>query len=152
MRALVCCLAVALPSIGALAQAPSQSHGVAPVAKKAGAAPAASAAARASATPRGGFSVQARPRRVRQAQVVVLLPNGAPAPVTPESLACTSVQDCGDGELGHGAVCDRASFELGIGAAGVCREACRDANDCPAGNSCVAGLDPDDTDWLGCVP
>ena len=65
--------------------------------------------------------------------------------------SCGSVQDCGDGELGYGAVCDRASFGLGSDGTGVCREACRDDNDCPTGTACTAGLDPDDTDWLGCL-
>jgi hypothetical protein len=84
--------------------------------------------------------------------MVVVLPSGVPADVPAGSEACTSVADCGAGTQGTGAVCDRASFELGVGAVGVCRDACLDYSNCAQGSSCVEGLDPDDPSWSGCMP
>ena len=34
---------------------------------------------------------------------------------------------------------------------GICREACRDDDDCPEGDSCDDMLDPENSDWSGCV-
>ncbi len=63
--------------------------------------------------------------------------------------ACLSVEDCGDGELGHGAVCDHWSVEPR--SMGICREACRNDGDCPGSLVCHWSLDPDDASWGGCV-
>ncbi len=67
---------------------------------------------------------------------------------------CRSAADCGDG-VGHGAVCDEAAPVL-VGEDerkfGLCRDACRDDDDCPGSASCEDSLDPENDDWAGCVP
>jgi len=63
--------------------------------------------------------------------------------------ACQSAEDCGDGELGHGTVCDHWTAEPR--SRGICREACRNDADCPASLVCRFGLDPDDASWGGCA-
>ena len=69
---------------------------------------------------------------------------------------CRSAADCGDGLLGHGAVCDEAEpIQLGDDDGhdwGLCREACRDDRDCGPDAQCEDDLDPEDSDWSGCVP
>jgi hypothetical protein len=70
-----------------------------------------------------------------------------PAPDNPAFPACQSVVDCGDGLLGHGAVCDRTATD----GTGMCREACRNDADCDSSAHCVSGLDPDGPTWAGCV-
>jgi hypothetical protein len=74
-----------------------------------------------------------------------------PAPDNPSYPACQSVADCGDGVLGHGAVCDK-SVAIGADGSGLCREACRNDGDCDSGSHCQVGVDPDGPDWAGCIP
>jgi hypothetical protein len=74
-----------------------------------------------------------------------------PAPDNPSYPACQSVADCGDGVLGHGAVCDK-SVAIGADGSGLCREACRNDGDCDSASRCQVGVDPDGPDWAGCVP
>ncbi len=63
--------------------------------------------------------------------------------------ACRTAADCGEGELGHGTVCDHWSQEPRV--VGLCREACRTDADCPAPMECQWGLDPDGPNRGGCV-
>jgi hypothetical protein len=68
---------------------------------------------------------------------------------TSEAPPCQSAEDCGEGELGHGTVCDHWSQEPRV--VGVCREACRTDDDCPAAMECHWGLDPAGPSWGGCI-
>jgi hypothetical protein len=78
-------------------------------------------------------------------------PRADPPAVLPEA-KCRSAEDCGDGVLEHGTVCDRTRRGNDPNAVGVCREACRDDRDCPPAYMCVYSLDPVDASWAGCVP
>jgi hypothetical protein len=67
----------------------------------------------------------------------------------PEATACRTADDCGEGELGQGTVCDHWSEEPR--ALGVCRDACRSDDDCPAPMECHWDLDPAGPSCGGCV-
>ncbi len=75
----------------------------------------------------------------------------SPAPDNQAYPACQSVADCGDGLLGHGALCDK-SVAMGADGSGLCREACRNDGDCDSASHCQSGIDPDGPSWAGCVP
>lgn len=149
-------------SASALAQpsTPSKGHAVTPVTKvratastKAAAVSAATIAARtASSAYAGGYRPMAQAATLRPQVVVVVAPNVMVVPAAPSDSTCFAATDCHDGTQGHGAVCDRAASGMDQGAIGVCRDACRDNNDCPEGSACVNSLDPDDTSWAGCFP
>lgn len=68
----------------------------------------------------------------------------------PDAPACRTADDCGEGDLGHGTICDHWSQKPR--AAGICREACRNDDDCPIPMECHWDLDPDGPSWKGgCV-
>ncbi len=70
-------------------------------------------------------------------------------PPPDDDRTCQSAEDCGDGELQHGTVCDHWSQEPR--SLGICREACRTDDDCPPALECHWGLDPEGPSWGGCV-
>jgi hypothetical protein len=81
------------------------------------------------------------------------LPDPATSPPqTPDDapLACHSFEDCGEGILHQGVLCDRSASGRDFKAAGICRDACRDDNDCPKPFRCFFNLDPADATWGGC--
>lgn len=65
-------------------------------------------------------------------------------------LACHSFADCGEGVLHQGVLCDRSASGGDLNAAGICRDACRDDDDCPRPFRCIFNLDPADATWGGC--